>query len=138
MKYLFIFLPFFAFGNDTIPDHFPWDTIPKMSWVNGDVKITYDTTYKAVWKSCDQHFGKFDHPRRDSVEMSDVTLLAWNGCTLEELKATKFIGYNYSDWIYLYGKKGYISRGARPRKDFIAWYLAGDKWIKPSYVIKEL
>lgn len=204
MKYLFIFLPFFAFGQDTIAfpdgdtlingqltyggdstlygirtqpntrldsgflaesvsyqqlyiedrsfeliDSFRYngayyelrnngwykkilpDTMPDFKREN--LKSENGVVYRFVeeWTPCNQHFGDTDHPKRDKIEQSEVKLLVWTGCALAEWKATKFIGYNYGDnpfWIDDTVKV----------KDFIIWYLAGDRWIKTSHVIKEL
>ena len=111
------------------------DTIP--DYLTGDIRIKGDSVFrytKPGWIPCDQHFGEVDHPKRDKIELSEVKLLVWTGCSLAEWRATKFYGYNYRNDSF------YIENGAMApsKKDFIVWYLAGDKWIKPSHVIKEL
>jgi len=104
------------------------DTIPE------NIKIKGDTLFRWIenpWIPCNQQFGEVDHPKRDKIEQSEVILLVWTGCALAEWRATKFIGYNYSDNSF------WVDDTIRV-KDLIVWYLAGGKWIKSSHVIKEL
>ena len=121
---------------DTLPRYGAGKQIIDTCWqVMGNLRILKPGCLESIrWTTsppCDQHFGEVDHPKRDKIEQSEVKLLVWNGCTLSELKATKFIGYNYSDNSFWVDDTVSV-------KDFIIWYLAEDKWIKSSYVIKEL
>lgn len=131
--------------QDTTPWHRPGEEFPDTCWrVMGNIRILKPgcsvnshsgvESWQTEWAPCDQQFGEVDHPKRDKIEQSEVKILVWTGCALAEYKATKFLGYNY------YDDQFYISGGAMQRtsKDYIVWYLAGDKWIKPSHVIKEL
>ncbi len=124
---------------DTIPN----EEFPDSCWLQmGNIRVLKPGCSEAprveswvtTWIPCDQQFGNTDHPKRDKIEQSEVKILVWTGCALVEYRATKFYGYNY------YDDQFFISEGTmkRVQKDFISWYLAGDKWIKPSHVIKEL
>lgn len=108
MKYLLIFLPIFCFAQ------------------GGDSTL-YGTRIDI------DSFGTTSHP--DTCwEIKNGWMSLKPGCTLAEYNATKFYGYNY------YDDQFFMSGGAvkRVQKDLIVWYLAGDKRIKSSHVIKEL
>lgn len=120
---------------DTLPVTLPPGKIANLE--QSGLKIKGDSVFQwaeTPWIPCDQHFGNVDHPKRDKIEQSEVKILVWTGCALAEYKATKFYGYN------LYDDQFFMSGGTMKRiqKDFIAWYLVVDKWIKSSHVIKEL
>jgi hypothetical protein len=127
---------------DTLPKYGLGEHIMDTRWhIMGNLRVlkpgrsTYNhsgvETWHPGWTPCNQHFGEADHPKRDKIEQSEVKLLVWNGCSLQEVKATKFFGYNYSDNSFWVDDTIKV-------KDFITWYIAGDRWIKPSHVIKEL
>ena len=109
---------------DTIPDF----AKEKPKSENG---VIFRWTEEPKWIPCDQQFGEVDHPKRDKIDQSEVNILVWTGCSLAEYKATKFIGYNYGD-------NSFYADDTVRLKDVVVWYLTGDKWIKPSHVIKEL
>lgn len=109
---------------DTIPDF----AKEKLKSENG---VVFRWTEEPKWIPCDQQFGEVDHPKRDKIDQSEVNILVWTGCSLAEYKATKFIGYNYGD-------NSFYADDTVRLKDVVVWYLTGDKWIKPSHVIKEL
>lgn len=176
MKYLFIFLPFFAFGQDTIafPDG---DTL-----INGQLTYGGDSTlygirtqpntrldsgflaesvsyqqlyiedrsfelidsfryngayyelrdngwYKQILPGCDSHItNEYSVMNRDKIELCKVKVLVWTGCSLIEVDAVRFCGYNYDATV----------DDLAPIKDYIVSYRIDGRWIKPSHVIKEL
>ena len=109
------------------------DTIPDFTKENlkSESGVVFRWEEEPKWIPCDQQFGEVDHPKRDKIDQSEVNILVWTGCSLAEYKATKFIGYNYGD-------NSFYADDTVRLKDVVVWYLAGDKWIKPSHVIKEL
>jgi len=113
------------------------DTIP----ANGDVKIKCDSVFQWVeepkWIPCDQHIGKSEPYKREKTDTSEVRLLVWTGCSLAEISATKYLFYNKMQVVKNTGGLAiYITETIKV--DVIARYVSGDKWIKPSHVIKEL
>ena len=109
------------------------DTIPDFTKENlkSESGVVFRWEEEPKWIPCDQQFGEVDHPKRDKIDQSEVNILVWTGCSLAEYKATKFIGYNYGD-------NSFYADDTVRLKDVVVWYLTGDKWIKPSHVIKEL
>ncbi len=114
--------------KEILPDTIPDFTKENLKSENG---VVFRWVEEPKWMPCDQQFGEVDHPKRDKIDQSEVNILVWTGCSLAEYKTTKFIGYNYGDNSF------YADDNVR-LKDVVIWYLAGDKWIKPSHVIKEL
>ena len=109
------------------------DTIPDFTKENlkSESGVVFRWEEEPKWIPCDQQFGEADRPKRDKIDQSEVNILVWTGCSLAEYKATKFIGYNYGD-------NSFYADDTVRLKDVVVWYLTGDKWIKPSHVIKEL
>jgi hypothetical protein len=107
---------------------------------DGSIAIKNDTLYrfvKARWTPCDQHFGKTESYQREKADTSEVKLLVWTGCSLTEIKATKYLLYNEMQVAKnTVGLAVYISETIKV--DVIARYISENKWIKPSHVIKEL
>jgi hypothetical protein len=141
MKYLFIFLPFFAMAQDstlyisTSSTGFRYVVTPEDRSISRN-----DSLYrfaKSRWTPCNQHFSEVDHPKRDKIEQSEVRLLVWTGCALAECKATKILHYNEMQVAANTGGLA-IYRTETIRIDVVVEYKAKDKWIRNSHVIKEL
>ena len=61
----------------------------------------------------------------------------WNGCSLTEIKATKYLLYNEMQVAKNTGGLAvYVTETVKV--DVVVQYTYEDKWIKSSYVIKEL
>lgn len=161
MKYLFIFLPFFAMAQDSTLYRVRFDSaylyensmsyqqlyledrsfelIDSFRYNGAYYELRKNGWYKQVLPEltpCNQHFGEVESHRREKMDTSEVKLLVWNGCSLAEIKATKLKGYNLDRSNLYYDRNGNILRPTKT--DFLFVYISDGKWVKPSHVIKEL
>ena len=127
--------------SDTIPSAMENKKAQDLEYINGKLRIKGDSVFRWAkepkWTPCDEHVGKSESYQREKADTSEVKLLVWNGCSLEEISATRYLLYNEKQVADDTGGL-FVHFRKTIKVDTIARYVSENKWIKPSHVIKEL
>lgn len=127
--------------SDTIPSAMENKKAQDLEYINGKLRIKGDSVFRWAkepkWAPCNEHVGKSESDQREKEDTSEVKLLVWNGCSLEEISATRYLLYNEKQVADDTGGL-FVHFRKTIKVDTIARYVSENKWIKPSHVIKEL